>query len=145
MRAYYAGPVQRAFSTFPFGLTGFALAAFRICVASQSLVRFWPAASHHGSWVLIAAIALAFGLLLGIATPFLAALIASARLLQVITLEQNWNVDPAFDIAFALVLAALGPGAYSLDAKLYGRRRIEVSYRASGGDDPQGDEATPSL
>ncbi len=137
--------MQRAFSTFPFGLTGFALAAFRICVAGQSLVRFWPAASHYSGWLTITAIALAFGLLLGIATPFLALLLAIARLVQAIAFEQNWDADSAFGIAFALVLTALGPGAYSLDAMLYGRRRIKVSYEDSGENASRDNDSKPSL
>jgi uncharacterized membrane protein YphA (DoxX/SURF4 family) len=135
----YAPRVQRAFSTFPFGLTGFALAAFRICVASQSLVRFWPAAWHYTTWLTVAAVTLALALLLGIGTPFVATALALARLVRVVAFEPGWDSAPVFDIAYALILATLGPGAYSLDAMLYGRRRIEVCRDASQENSSRGD------
>lgn len=143
MPRHYARRVQRAFSTFPFGLTGFALAAFRVCVASQALLRIWPVTSHSGSTTVIAVI-LAMGLLLGIATPFVAAFLALARLTEAIAFERSWGADSMFEIAYALVLAGLGPGAYSLDAVLFGRRRIELPSDDALKGVSESDESTPS-
>jgi hypothetical protein len=38
----------------------------------------------------------------------------------------NWHENPG-QVSLSLVIALLGPGAYSLDARLFGLRRIEIA------------------
>jgi putative oxidoreductase len=60
---------------------------------------------------------------IGLWTPF-AALVATA--IQIATISVARRIDPSLAVAAALglSLAMLGPGAWSLDARLFGRKRI---------------------
>ena len=60
---------------------------------------------------------------LGLCTPLAAALEA---LMQVTTIALGRDLDEAaaIDIALGIGLTMLGPGAWSLDAALFGRKRI---------------------
>jgi len=65
-------------------------------------------------------------LLLGLGTPFAGVLMAIAELCLVLSHVS----DPWIHIrlgALGAALAMLGPGAWSVDAHLFGRKRIEIS------------------
>ena len=74
------------------------------------------------------------GLGLGLLTPGAAAGVAASTLAIAVTSATpaatgpatDWST-PAFVAVDALALAMLGPGAYSIDAWLFGRREILVS------------------
>ncbi|MEG0183503.1 MAG: hypothetical protein RR704_08630 [Stenotrophomonas sp.] len=102
--------MQRLYVMFPDRGPGLGLMWLRICVAAAMLL---PAPAAGGPWWLCLAAA---GLLLpGLLTPLATALAVSGLYLQGAALP--WCVLP-------LALLVLGPGAYSLDAQLFGRRRL---------------------
>jgi len=69
------------------------------------------------------AIAAAVLLLLGFGTPF-AAVGEAVIQVGIMTLEGRCNSSAVIATALGVALAMLGPGAWSLDARVFGRKRI---------------------
>ncbi len=115
--------MQRLFSTFADGFPGAGLLIQRLLVGATLLycVAASPA-SAPGAAQVIGALA---GLLLiaGLWTPVAGVLVACA---------EGWSAfsstaNPLFPAALALLgltLALIGPGEWSVDARLYGRKRF---------------------
>ena len=122
----YAEGMQRLFSMFPVGLPGIGLvclrlaAAFSLCLATQSTRARLPVVA----WSLET---LCFLLIIGLATPVLAACCAIAGAYALI--RSGGVAWPCGGIAtaVAIALALLGPGAYSVDARLFGRRSVVLN------------------
>jgi hypothetical protein len=110
---------------FPAGVAGVALLILRLCVAGTLLVPahlFGGLASPMISRLLMATLALA--LCLGAFTPVSCVLVL---LMQFCTLTRLTGFDAADTVIHASMtvsLLMLGPGEYSVDAWLFGRRRI---------------------
>ena len=120
-RGHYTQDVQRLFSMFPQGGPGLALLLLRISVAAIFLISL-------ASWFGVSSAPLIFGgaslifisLVIGFLTPYLslvACAVAVANLL--FGTRELVCVIPILD---ALALGLLGPGAYSVDARLFGLR-----------------------
>ena len=116
--------MQRLFSTFPSGPPGVGLFLLRTSVAAALVLSFsWsqgiPLAAVSLAWLLCLA------LWVGFYTPIAASLafVAQGILLCLRLLSPEASVVPLLD---ALALALLGPGAYSLDARRFGRRVLDV-------------------
>lgn len=109
--------MQRLFSMFPVGAPGLALVVLRLAVASQ----LWPGP---------AAILLALPLGLGVLTPAAAAACAIVHGARLIDAGVVAGLPELIAVADACALALLGPGAYSVDARLFGRRVFVVSDRS---------------
>jgi putative oxidoreductase len=116
--------MQRLFSAFPNSLPGAGLLLLRLCegllllVHSAILSEFTM--SLEGLAQLIAACVGGL-ILVGLATPFAAAIGGATALCFAAPIE--------FRIVLATIgasIALLGPGAWSIDASLYGRRRIDI-------------------
>ena len=60
---------------------------------------------------------------IGLWTP-IAAIVAAALQIAIISLGRDLSAVYAVNAAVALALAMLGPGSWSLDARLFGRKRI---------------------
>lgn len=121
----YLSSVQRLFSMFPSGTVGAALLVLRFSVAATSVVngtaQWTPATSF---WIPTASFLIAISLCLGLFTPYGSAL---AALLHLYILFTQAGSDPILLISSSVnsgVLAVLGPGAYSVDARLFGRRLL---------------------
>lgn len=116
--------MQRLFSAFPTGLPGLALVLLRVSIALQLLFH---APQHGGSSWWIAAVA-GLGLLavVGLFTPVVAAACAALLLAWMVMPEWRSTTAAAFAAVDALALALLGPGGYSVDARLFGRRLLTV-------------------
>jgi hypothetical protein len=121
--------VQRLFSMFPRGGPGFALLLLRISVAATLLVsqagRPDPSLFHL---LFVGAVFLSIALTIGISTPVVSSIVcvyAIADLL--IGLRFDWLVVSLFLNSIALAL--LGPGAYSLDARLFGLKLMVMPPR----------------
>lgn len=111
---------------FPVGLPGIGLlclrltAAFALCLATQSARSRFPAMA----WLLEA---LCFSLIIGLATPVIAACCALAGAYALIhSGGAAWSCA-GISIPVALALALLGPGAYSADARLFGRKSVVLN------------------
>jgi putative oxidoreductase len=121
--------VQRLFSTFPEGWPGTGLAFLRGIAAippvqhgiAGLLTTPLPALINMQ---LVAAGAALF-LFVGLWTPVAGVMLAIAELF----LTFSHPIDPWRHIllgALGAALAMLGPGAWSLDARLFGRKRIHI-------------------
>jgi uncharacterized membrane protein YphA (DoxX/SURF4 family) len=65
-------------------------------------------------------------LVLGLWTPVMGTLVAIAELwIAFAGVDSPWI--PIFLATLGATLAMIGPGAWSIDAKLFGRKRIETS------------------
>jgi hypothetical protein len=117
--------VQRLFSLFPAGVPGTALLLLRLCVAAM----LW---AHAGlpdeilspvvRYFLVAALGLM--LCVGALTPICGAFALIAQLAAIGHSEGLDATDAVIHSGVAACLVFLGPGAYSVDARLFGRRII---------------------
>jgi putative oxidoreductase len=124
--------VQRLFSTFANGMPGAGLLLQRL-VAGGALV--YCAIAHfirpvHAGILAPHLMCLCAGILLiiGLWTPIVGAVIAFAELWMYLA----GAGDPWLPVLLATLgtsLALIGPGAWSIDARLFGRKQISVSPR----------------
>jgi putative oxidoreductase len=128
--------VQRLFSTFADGWPGAGLLLLRL-LAGVALVHFGISSIGEGPPPLIVALqvigmAAAVLLLVGIFTPVAGVLAAAAKVWLAISRFSSHSGDPWVALSQAILAAALamiGPGAWSIDARRYGRKRIELPER----------------
>jgi putative oxidoreductase len=121
--------LQRLYSTFANGWPGYGLLIQRI-VGAAVLVRFCvihltgsPFSISMIPHIIGACAAMLF--LVGLWTPFVGVLIALAELWTAVS---HMN-DPWVSIMLATIgvtVAMLGPGALSVDARLFGRRHLDL-------------------
>jgi putative oxidoreductase len=122
--------MQRLFSTFPGAWPGVALLVLR-CVAAAALIAY----AHGGLWLSITpAPLLMHGLTIMTAIMLIGGLWTPVAGVAQALLELYGNLSAA-DLnhmlwaAVGLCVAMLGPGACSMDSRLFGRRRIEMRHR----------------
>jgi hypothetical protein len=131
--------MRRIFSTFASSWPGAGLLLLRLVVGSVVLVgagsKVWSAAPLQTT--LTSASLAGSGLLLiaGLWTPLAGTAVAAIEILQVLTLAE----DPLVCLMAGTVggaLAMLGPGRWSVDAQLFGWKRIEAPPRRSSSNVP---------
>ena len=121
--------MQRLFSTFARGWPGVGLLLLRVAAGSSLIAPSILVLGNRptfgtGFFQLFIATA---GLLLiiGLWTPVVATVMALLELWRIISSQG----DPASEIllcTLAIAMALLGPGAWSIDARLFGWKRIEI-------------------
>jgi len=114
---------------FPQGGPGVALLLLRISVVTFLIIL---AVDYNGPFhrlVFAGVLLISFSLLIGFLTPFLCVTGAVLVVANIIINPQASIVVCVIAIANAIALALLGPGAYSLDSKLFGRRVTVVRPR----------------
>ena len=122
--------MQRLFSTFADGWPGVGLLLQRL-VTTAALVHCGIASFKATSQFLFIApqmVAAGAGILLflGLWTPVVGALIAVAELWVLFSgAGDPWM--PTILATLGISLAAIGPGAWSVDARLFGRKHIDTS------------------
>ena len=129
--------VQRPFSTFPGGLPGIGLLLLRVALATSCALQGVHAASiHDASFITyaIAAVEIVSGVLMlfGFCTPVAAVLIilSEAAAMSLIGSPTASSLALTFyDLALAVAVLMLGPGTFSVDGRLYGRREITIPRR----------------
>jgi putative oxidoreductase len=136
--------MQRLFSAFPYGWPGFGLLLLRlglgIALISFGISSFFPA---FGEPVALARdsieVAGAMFLILGLWTPVVGALIALNELWIALSLYAS-HPDGHWNHVFLAVLTAgvamLGPGAWSVDARLFGRKQFDLVDGSRGRKNP---------
>jgi putative oxidoreductase len=128
--------VQRLFSGFANGLPGTGLLLLRL-LTGAALIHFGIANLREVPPVLTAVlqiIGIAAGILLliGLWTPVAGWLVAIVKMSIALSRFLSHAGDPWIAIIQAVlgaVLAMVGPGAWSIDARLFGRKRIDLPER----------------
>lgn len=131
--------MQRMFSTFPDGRPGVGLLLLRailgFALIAQGVAYFvdWRDLRLMTSTIGLMAVGGGALLLIGYLTPFaslLAALISMGDGLSWFQTPSPNLFDARMAVAFAVTMAisivCLGPGAFSIDARLFGRREIFI-------------------
>jgi putative oxidoreductase len=120
--------MQRLFSTFPNSAPGAGLLLLRFCAGGQLILEGVRQLFDHAAWTvqglgfaqLVAGCLLILGWLTPLASPCAALLVIGLALS-----DDRWELHTA-QAGISLGLLALGPGAWSVDARLYGRKHIDV-------------------
>ena len=121
--------MQRLFSTFANGWPGIGLLLQRLllaCALAYLGSRHFHETSDLWSGIpCVIAAAAGMLLLIGLWTPVIGSLIAVVEIWIVFSsLTDRWT--PIMLSIFAASLAMIGPGAWSIDARLFGREHIEI-------------------
>ena len=123
--------MQRLYSTFPDALPGFGLLVLRLSLAIGALKLGFagasPAAYAAMSLVTVIAAVMAIAVALGIGTPIAASVLS-------LTIAYEASIGEQVSLSWALVgvgvsLVLIGPGAWSIDALIFGRRKISIQRR----------------
>lgn len=113
-------------------MPGVGLLLLRVAVGVGALVPAIDASAGPGpsTWPSLLAGAVSSMLLGGLLTPLSSLTLAALGVASVVGLQPSPPNGPGGLLAplTALAVALLGPGAYSLDARLFGRREIVVSH-----------------
>ena len=125
--------LQRLFSGFADGWAGTGLLLLRL-LTSAALIHFGIANVREApplpTVVLqITGVGAGILLLIGLWTPVAGALVAIVKVSIAFSRYFSHSGDPWIPIVQAVlgaVLAMVGPGAWSIDARLFGRKRIEL-------------------
>ncbi len=128
--------LQRLFSTFPAGLPGLGLLLLRSTLGVTVLVQgaiFLTERSEAPFRIYFVGIAAALCgvlMLVGFLTPLVGALLFAGGLINTALLFAGFFEIFASELIYEVVLSAavilLGPGAFSLDARFFGRREIII-------------------
>ena len=120
---------------FPQGGPGIGLLLLRIAAAGMFVVNLTHQLdlSTNGLhlFIITLLVIVGLGLLLGFLTPFLAILACAVALLNLFITDDGINVVYILRILTSASLFFLGPGAYSIDARLFGLRVAVVPPRKS--------------
>jgi putative oxidoreductase len=117
------------FSTFPGQWPGLGLLLLRLAQAVSSILdaRLYPWGLGEGVAIaILCAELLSSGLLaIGLWTPVAGVILAMVESIRII-LGASIDGRPAALAVIGLSLAMLGPGSWSIDARLFGRKRIDL-------------------
>ena len=113
------------FSLFPGGSAGRALLLLRLCNALLCAValKYLP---DVPTWLVVVVLVVATFQIVGLLTPFTAIVCAIAATAAGVRLGGALGSVVALHALSAIALATLGAGAYSVDARLFGRRVISL-------------------
>jgi putative oxidoreductase len=133
----YASLMRRLFSTFAHGAPGIGLLLLRLVSAIALLVQGYLSLLGRPPLgpTVFQAFSMALGILLlaGLWTPLAGSLVALVALWNVFSTEHPWRWIMLATVGAALAL--LGPGTWSVDARLYGWKQIKISDRRPSGQD----------
>jgi putative oxidoreductase len=121
--------LQRLFSTFPTGRPGAGLLLLRLAVGASLILEripaIWVIPQSLGFEVRVVLACVGVFLLCGLWTPVMGSVAAVIELL--ITFSPAGNSATHVLLAIlSISLALLGPGAWSIDAHIFGRKRIDI-------------------
>jgi len=121
--------MQRLFSTFPNSWPGGGLFLLRLTLAVpaavDALLMLLPVHSAWEATIGVVSIVTSTLVLLGLWTPYAAATLGVAQLSPL--LFDGFPVETQVSrAAIAISLVMLGPGAWSIDRRLFGRKRIDL-------------------
>jgi len=118
--------MQRLFSTFPKGAPGCGLLLLRVVTAMslQTNASGHLALTAHTSLPGVLLIVLSLALIVGFLTPVVAVLSALIEGTLLVTSPDIAGALMLENPLICVALALLGPGAYSVDARLFGSRVV---------------------
>ena len=121
--------MQRLFSTFARGWPGVGLLLLRVAAGSSLIARsilvLGNTPTFGTGFVQLFIVTAGLLLITGLWTPVVATVMVLLELWRIISRQG----DPGSDVllcTLALAIALLGPGAWSVDARLFGWKRIEI-------------------
>jgi putative oxidoreductase len=128
--------LQRLFSTFASGWPGAGLLLLRL-LTGGALIHFGIANLLEAPLLMTAVLQIIGAvagmlLLIGLWTPVAGALAAIVKVAIAFSRYFSHSGDPWIAVIQAVlgaVLAMVGPGAWSIDARLFGRKRIDMPER----------------
>jgi uncharacterized membrane protein YphA (DoxX/SURF4 family) len=118
--------VQRLFSTFPNSWPGAGLLILRLAAGfGLAGVGIMPGdlGDTAALFLRCTSLVVAVSLLIGLATP-VAGIVDAAIQIGIMILGKRYDSSCVVAAALGMALAMLGPGAWSLDAWVFGRKRI---------------------
>ena len=119
--------MQRLFTTFADGWPGFGLLIQRLITGAGLLhggiVLFWDTTNAVGIAPRATGAALAIFILIGLWTPIAGLLVAGVEIWNALAYPSG-PATPILLATLGATLAMIGPGAFSLDARLFGRKHI---------------------
>ena len=125
--------MQRLYSMFPQGGPGLGLLLLRLATAAMfalNITHRFNFSSPALYWVVVSLIAvISLSLCLGFLTPFLAVIACATAVGNLFLGDQAGDFVFILRILTSAALFFLGPGAYSVDAKLFGLRVTVVPPR----------------
>jgi len=125
----YPADMLRHFTMFPAGITGLALVMLRLSVTASLWQPLLDGALAPSGLRMLALGLISVLLLIGLATPLFGtvAIVALLTALDPSRLHATICADTVIHGISALSLALIGPGAFSVDARLFGRRVLTSS------------------
>jgi putative oxidoreductase len=117
--------LQRLFSTFPNGGPGAALLLLRFAVGGFLMLGEFLIPGRFSSEIHAAFIILGGALIVGLWTPVISTLAAVLEGLAAMVNAGNPSTQFLL-IVLTIGLTLLGPGAWSVDARVFGRKRIDI-------------------
>ena len=126
--------MQRTFSSFPSGAPGLALLTQRFTLGALTAFQFGMLASHAPTRIALVAVVSAvsgLALLVGVLTPIAATIAFCAVVISQPSVAPYFGgVCPLARFEMLVIAGSivfLGPGAYSADAHLFGRRQVSIN------------------
>ena len=118
--------MQRLFSTFAAGWPGTGLLLQRFLIGTILLREAFPRPGADPHFALVALPLIASVLLvIGLGTPYIGLLVAATQLWLVFSGSADpWTAIIACGLGISL--AMIGPGAWSMDARFFGRKHVEI-------------------
>jgi uncharacterized membrane protein YphA (DoxX/SURF4 family) len=124
---------MKSLSRYPDGAAGIALVLLRLAcawVAFLMITRLpFSRVSPNASIVVAAAFALALALALGCGTRIVAFVLTAAAIAAAFTTGSDSALTMIARACGCAALGLLGPGAYSIDANVFGRRVVRLEPR----------------
>ena len=128
----------RLFWTFPDGLPGAGLLLLRLVLSGALLSRWltaWPTDSSFDFTLRVIESLAALSLCVGFGTPVCSGGAATVEMWRACVEPEALSIHVVL-AAVGVALALLGPGAFSIDAGIFGWRRIEVRPSKGSHDPP---------
>jgi putative oxidoreductase len=122
--------MQRFFSTFPNGGPGTGLLILRLALSGglfTDAVTGLPGVALSQAIPAAAEILMGVLIIVGLWTPIVAIVVCLLQLGIALMADRTLELQ-LLTAAVGVSLALLGPGAWSIDARLFGRRRVEIKH-----------------